>query len=439
MAVTGAPFVAGKATRDTEQVLIERLLALWRSKIDEVAERLRENSTLPSAYWSKFEERQREAVAPWLTTVVLQGVTEGKRALGIGKAAPEIGIAVDWNLVNDDAVRWAREYSYELVTGITDTTRDRLQTAVGEWLESNEPYPALRTRVAEIFDNPVRAEMIAATEGTRAIAEGNTQAWAAADIPEREWRTAVDELVCPICGPLHQQRAKIGEAFPGNIKNPPAHPNCRCALVPVVSPERSPAPGTGQERRVVAGQERTFNVTTINGVRLLTPVDLDRSRQVIDPTFFEGILKLRERLPESLHTAWQEIIITDERNIALEAAYQDTEYGEGGRIVASAGTEQQITFYPNADLSRDEILDYAGEEIGHLVARELFGSWSPQDEERWYAAMQADDRAPHGTLVNQEEDFAELVGLWLLDHAQARQDFPARVRLLEEWFQAYEQ
>jgi hypothetical protein len=39
------------------------------------------------------------------------------------------------------------------------------------------------------------------------------------------WLASQDELVCPICGPLHGKRRGQGWTEP-----PPAHPNCRCAV-----------------------------------------------------------------------------------------------------------------------------------------------------------------------------------------------------------------
>ena len=90
------------------------------------------------------------------------------------------------------------------MTGITDTTPARLQDTLGDWIESREAFPVLVKRMQEIFDDPRCEEMISVTEATRAYAEGNTQAWEVAGIPEREWRTAMGELVCPICGGLRQ-------------------------------------------------------------------------------------------------------------------------------------------------------------------------------------------------------------------------------------------
>lgn len=212
---------------------------------------------MPETFWDDFRAEQQAVLAPWLERLVEAGLADGRAQLGLAKAAPEFAVQIDWNLVNQNALLWAQTYAYDLVGGITQTTREKLQTALGEWLQAGEAFPALRERVQTIFDDPKRAELIAVTETTRAVAEGNTQAWQAANVWGREWRTARDELVCPVCGPLHQQRAMMGQAFPGNIANPPAHPHCRCIVVPVVKPERSPAPGMDQERIIVDGREQT--------------------------------------------------------------------------------------------------------------------------------------------------------------------------------------
>ena len=80
-----------------------------------------------------------------------------------------------------------------------------------------------------------RAGMIAVTEVTRAYAAGNVAAWQASRVVQgKEWMTATDEVVCPICGPLRGQIARLNEPFGGRIMNPPAHVNCRCWVVPVV-------------------------------------------------------------------------------------------------------------------------------------------------------------------------------------------------------------
>jgi len=51
---------------------------------------------------------------------------------------------------------------------------------------------------------------------------------------EKEWVTADDERVCPLCGPLHEARVPVSEDFtmPNGqvISSPIAHTNCRCDI-----------------------------------------------------------------------------------------------------------------------------------------------------------------------------------------------------------------
>lgn len=227
---------------------------MWREFGRDVLAKLDPAGTLPitNEEWQAFTLAQADLVLPYVQAGVASGVQQGAQQVGLAPSKNASAVRIDWQLVNRNAVTWAQDYTYALVDGITATTRARLSEALTGWLAAGEAFPDLRQRVAQIFDDPRRAELIAVTETTRAIAEGNTRAWEAAQVWGREWRTARDELVCPVCGPLHQQRAQLGQAFPGNIGNPPAHPNCRCIIVPVVAPERSPleqrpAPGVGHK------------------------------------------------------------------------------------------------------------------------------------------------------------------------------------------------
>lgn len=235
----------------------------------EIAALLAEHKgTLPKSYWDHLEEQLQTLIEPWLLRVTQAGMAAGNREIPAEntptrKAAPVIGIA--WDLVNQDARRQAQTYTYDLVRGITENTRERLQRQIDEWIAAGNAFPDLVERIKPLIPDleavattaiqpAYRARLIAMTESTRAYANGNNRVWEAAGVWGREWRTAVDERVCPICGALHQQRAKTGAAFEVTVKgkrvvvqNPPAHPGCRCSVKPVVRPERSPTPRTGGE------------------------------------------------------------------------------------------------------------------------------------------------------------------------------------------------
>ena len=143
---------------------------------------------------------------------------------------------VDWTAANSDAAQWAIEYGYSLIRGITDTTRAQVAREVRYFIDNSLTINQLRDRLmaGHLFSRS-RAGAIAVTEVTRAYAEGNTAAWKASKVVQgKEWMTAYDEAACPLCRPLSGKIVKLNEAFDGRIMNPPAHPRCRCWVVPVV-------------------------------------------------------------------------------------------------------------------------------------------------------------------------------------------------------------
>lgn len=188
----------------------------------------------------------RDGLYASLVEGVLLGVDVGRRQTearqGVGKDA---GIGVDWTLVNAEAREWARFYAGQLVTGLDETTAKALRQALAEWIQNSLTYDELLKEIGEAF-GPERAARIAETEITRAYAEGNRKAWKDGGvITEMVWRTANDERVCPECGALDGQIVAVegGEfVHPGGegreklwgrtYNQPPAHPRCRCWIVP---------------------------------------------------------------------------------------------------------------------------------------------------------------------------------------------------------------
>lgn len=143
-----------------------------------------------------------------------------------------IGAGFDLTLVHEQAQQWARGYSYDLVRGINNTTRQLLQTAVGDWIGQSRPLSDLVAAVQPAF-GANRAKAVAFTETTRAFAEGNILAFEQSGVVDRfEWATARDERVCPICGGYAGKQF----ALRGDVR-PPAHVGCRCWTLPVVPEE----------------------------------------------------------------------------------------------------------------------------------------------------------------------------------------------------------
>lgn len=135
--------------------------------------------------------------------------------------------------------RWARRQGIDLATYLTGNMRRELQAGESP----------------EVVFNPRRAEVLAATEVTRAITRAETDARRTSHSERRAeagqgpaeqtppevtpplvvgdgliatWHTREDGRVCSTCHPLNEQPESVwaGE-FPSG---PPAHPNCRCFL-----------------------------------------------------------------------------------------------------------------------------------------------------------------------------------------------------------------
>lgn len=120
------------------------------------------------------------------------------------------------------------------VQDISDTTRQAIQDLIGQGAaEGWGPDRLARAiRDAGITASASRADAISRTESATAYTQGSLLAYADSGVvAATEW-LATDP--CPICAPLAGQVSALGSLFPGGYSGPPAHPNCRCALAPVL-------------------------------------------------------------------------------------------------------------------------------------------------------------------------------------------------------------
>ena len=230
-------------TRSLEEWLQTALTGLTEDEVRTLASRLRNNQTL-------FRD-------------VLQRALVQSADLGVSVAVDQfdtVGYGFDYTLANAEARDWARRYTDDLLAQL-NTTNDRIVgEAVARWVDNGEPLSSLIDDLARSpFFGRQRAELIASTEVTRAYAESNRIAYEQSGVVETiEWRTANDERVCPICGPLGGIAAEnVGTEQPklgggGNVQTsvrnpqfqhptngnvyglPPSHPRCRCWVVPVI-------------------------------------------------------------------------------------------------------------------------------------------------------------------------------------------------------------
>jgi len=120
------------------------------------------------------------------------------------------------------------------VKGLDATTRDLVRTLTQEALEEGWSNDTLADELegSEAFSE-ARSERIARTETAFADVQGNLIGWDESGVVEgKEWLTAPD--CCDECQALHGEIVPLDEDFSDGSDGPPAHPMCRCDVLPVL-------------------------------------------------------------------------------------------------------------------------------------------------------------------------------------------------------------
>jgi hypothetical protein len=166
-----------------------------------------------------------------------------------------VGVAID--LVHQRAAEWATLHAGNMITGITNTMQDGVQRMVEAAIEDEATVAQLREA---LYTNPLfhgpRAEMIARTELAIANVAGNLIAWEDSGVVEGvRWATGAD--CCPKCDEMDGEEVPLGSLFDydgDQIEGPPAHPNCRCAVIPILvdDPQAADEGGVGFDAEKVA-------------------------------------------------------------------------------------------------------------------------------------------------------------------------------------------
>ncbi len=145
-----------------------------------------------------------------------------------GLQASQLGLAVDFDLVNQRVLETVGAYKNVWWNELSTKTQDNLRTAIATNIETGGRHRDLVKSLEGTFGK-VRAEMIASTETTRLYTEGNRTAYAMSGIEQVEFQTVNDSAVDPKCDELN------GRVFGLNAEEavPPIHVRCRCWLAPI--------------------------------------------------------------------------------------------------------------------------------------------------------------------------------------------------------------
>lgn len=205
-------------SRDPEDLLTAELADLFDPWATEYARQIvagKEPDT------SKLEEA---LLAALLLSLIGAATTSALQRAGA------LGVELSIDALNREASRWASTYSYNLVRGINETTRQAISSAVQMYAQTPGMSVDDVARLLQPTFGEARSRMIATTEITRAysqaaqITQDELQRQGLAT--QQRWITWRDDRVCPICAPLHNRLDWQAEFAYG----PPAHVSCRCWL-----------------------------------------------------------------------------------------------------------------------------------------------------------------------------------------------------------------
>jgi SPP1 gp7 family putative phage head morphogenesis protein len=117
------------------------------------------------------------------------------------------------------------------IRGLDKTGYDRVGTALARSIRLGLGDTNAAKLINDAIGDPARALTIAITETNRAVSLGAMKTYREAGLEEMEWVTSDP---CPECVQNQGQIVQIGGTFNSGAQQPPAHPNCRCALLPVI-------------------------------------------------------------------------------------------------------------------------------------------------------------------------------------------------------------
>jgi len=220
-----------RSARNIDKAFTEMVNTLYPAGYDGFGGAFIDPNIEASRIQRAFREEQalRDAVSRALIDSADLGVSIGIAQL------ESVGIGFDYLLAHTAARDWAIAYTDTLLEQMAITSGRLVGSTVARWFENGEPLEQLIQDLEPVFGRK-RAERIAATEVTRAAAQGtvaagiesgvidhqpsirppenthvNCRCWLSIAFDENNkghwiFRSSRDERVCPICAPLEGRR-----------------------------------------------------------------------------------------------------------------------------------------------------------------------------------------------------------------------------------------
>lgn len=272
--------------------------------------------------------RLADFLGPVLRDALTVGYSVGAQSSAAAMAGDaRTGVTVDWSKFKPGNVDAARrvlsadgmdvglaqmldDYGVT-INAIAANRLDELAAVLADGLERGGAPQTIATAIRGAVADPGRAMTIAWTETNRAQSAASLDQYTARGVAAKEWFTARDQRVCPVCQANADQGAiPLADSFVSGEPTPPGHPRCRCALlpatltaaaVPAAEPTLADHIASGVDSSTVLGggmSARTELVTFADGAKAVRKTVLNDD--VRDPADTQDAEELASRFAAAL-------------------------------------------------------------------------------------------------------------------------------------------
>ena len=197
-----------------------------RGKISIQNTALTEIDALLNEYDGRF---LRPRLKEQIDRYIKQGYTKGAIKATTDLSALGIAISFEPFPVDFQAVGVLVDNNFSLVRNANGFMKKEMLRHISNGiLEGKSIYKIQRDLRTTIKISKQRATMIARTEIIRAYAQGAVNQYKKVGVKKFKWICAYDDRTCERCA------SRDGKIYSFGEPQPPLHPNCRCAVAPIV-------------------------------------------------------------------------------------------------------------------------------------------------------------------------------------------------------------
>lgn len=157
------------------------------------------------------------------------------------EAGERYAFGVDFNMRSPGVEAYLQRYIPKTIKGVEGVSRDEIGKILKREILAGSGPDKIARAIREKFSTweRSRARTIARTESIKATNRGAQEMYRQSGVVEKkEWMTNfIGEGACPACEELDAAIVDLDDVFESEgmeADGPPLHPNCRCAILPVI-------------------------------------------------------------------------------------------------------------------------------------------------------------------------------------------------------------